>query len=237
MTDQPLLTSDALTTTSTIPEAWSLRGFANRCDLLSAALTKLPLSADHREQSRLLPLLLDHARRLEFPVTLPDPTGESNELFAAARGLTLVFGSGDATPRALAGQLFVALACGNPVILSGGVETEWSNRMVMLLHRVGVPRAALGFSESETPEALLQLPSLALVAPVCRLEELLPLQRQLTRRAGHLVQLAAETDPLGCTTLLQPDHLYRFVTEKTRTINTTAIGGNAALIELGSRSN
>ena len=50
--------------------------------------------------------------------------------------------------------------------------------------------------------------------------------RSLAQRSGVLVQYAAETDPQGCSTLLQPDHLLRFVTEKTRTINTTAVGGN-----------
>jgi delta 1-pyrroline-5-carboxylate dehydrogenase len=33
---------------------------------------------------------------------------------------------------------------------------------------------------------------------------------------------------------VNPDFLLRLVTEKTRTINTTATGGNAALLELGS---
>lgn len=33
--------------------------------------------------------------------------------------------------------------------------------------------------------------------------------------------------------MLTPDYLYRFVTERVITINTTAIGGNASLLELG----
>jgi delta 1-pyrroline-5-carboxylate dehydrogenase len=37
----------------------------------------------------------------------------------------------------------------------------------------------------------------------------------------------------GLSEMLTPDYLYRFVTERVRTINTTAIGGNASLLELG----
>ncbi len=230
MTDHQFFGPEA----ASVFETWNRRGFAARCDLLGGALAQLPLCADHEEQSRLLPRLLDRARLLDQPIELPGPTGESNELYETARGLTLVVGSDSATPRALAGQLFAALACGNPVIFSAEPEPEWGSRLVTLLHQVGVPRGVLVCADNAPLETLLQLPSLTLVAPVCRPEELIRIQRPLAERDGLLVQLAAETDPDGCTTLLQPDHLHRFLTEKTRTINTTAVGGNATLLELGS---
>ncbi|WP_432697332.1 hypothetical protein ACQUQP_02990 [Marinobacterium sp. YM272] len=44
----------------------------------------------------------------------------------------------------------------------------------------------------------------------------------------------AECDPAGCSTLLQPAPTHRFVSGKARTINTTAVGSNARLLELGS---
>lgn len=229
MTDRDFFGPDA----DQVFETWNRRGFAARCELLAAALTQLPQSADHAEQVRLLPRLLEHAQRQDSPLLLPGPTGESNELYLSARGLTLVFGTACATPCALAGQLLTALACGNPVIFSAGIENEWGRRLVTLLHQVGVPRAVLAWAETEAADTLLQHPALTLVAPVCRSDELIGFQRQLANRGGLLVQLAAETDPQGCTTLLQRDHLHRFVTEKTRTINTTAVGGNATLLELG----
>ena len=229
MTDRDFFGPDA----DSVFEAWNRRGFAARCDLLAAALTQLPPSTDLAEQSRLLPGLLDHARQQEQALMLPGPTGESNELYLSARGLTLVLGSAGATPLALAGQLFTALACGNPVLFSAGAEAAWGAQLVSLLHRIGVPQGVLAQVEQEPLAALLQHPGLRLLAPVCQREELIGFQRQLAKRAGLLVQLAAETDPQDCTTLLQPDHLYRFTTEKTRTINTTAVGGNATLLELG----
>lgn len=215
-------------------ETWNRRGFADRCALLTNAVKQLPVSADHEEQSRLLPMLLDRIRHLGAIQQLPGPTGESNELYLVGRGDTLIFGTDEATPIALAGQIICALACGNPVILSGNVETDWCNRFVTLLHRIGVPRGVLAFTEEESVETLLQLDRLAIVAPVCKRGEQIDVQRQLANREGVLVQLVAESDPAGCSTLLQPDHIHRFVTEKTRTNNTTAVGGNATLLELGS---
>ncbi|GGB98523.1 1-pyrroline-5-carboxylate dehydrogenase [Marinobacterium zhoushanense] len=230
MTDHALFGADH----AAVFENWNRRGFTYRCKLLHAALEQLPLAGDHEEQLRLIPLLLDRAQHMGRVQPLPGPTGESNELYLSGRGDVLVFGTSGASPVALAGQVFSALACGNPVILSGQVEAAWCNRLVMLLHQIGVPRGVLTFVESEPLEALLALPKLALVAPVCRAEEQILFQRQLAERQGLLVQLVAETDAEGCSTLLQPDHMHRFVTEKTRTINTTAVGGNATLLELGS---
>lgn len=215
-------------------ETWNRRGFADRCTLLANAIAQLPMSADHEEQTHLLPILLDRARHMGAVQELPGPTGESNELYLVGRGHTLVFGTEEATPVALSGQVICALACGNPVLLNGQAESDWCQRFVALLHLIGVPRGVLVFVENEDLETLLQLEQLALVAPVCRHEEEIVFQRQLAGREGLLVQLASECDPAGCSTLLQPDHIHRFVTEKTRTINTTAVGGNATLLELGS---
>ncbi|MBR9885576.1 MAG: delta 1-pyrroline-5-carboxylate dehydrogenase [Oceanospirillales bacterium] len=215
-------------------ENWNRRGFAYRCKLLRAALDQLPLAGDHEEQLRLIPLLLDRALHMDRVVSLPGPTGESNELYLSGRGDALVFGTEGASCVALAGQVFSALACGNPVLLGGAAEQEWCSRLVTLLHQIGVPRGILTLTDDTPVEALMQLPHLALVAPVCQGKELPSFQRQLAERQGLLVQLVPETDAVRCTTLLQPDHLHRFVTEKTRTINTTAVGGNATLLELGS---
>lgn len=214
-------------------ETWNRRGFAARCSLLDSALDQLPVTTDLEQQRRLLSQLLDQARPLDAALEMPGPTGESNALSLSGRGLSLVFGTADATPRALAGQVFIALACGNPVILGGQAEAAWGEQLTQLLHRIGVPHGVLAWARNTPLDTLLQLPGLSLVAPVCRTDEQIGIQRQLANREGLLVQLAAEIDPEGCTRLQQPDHLYRFVTEKTLTINTTAVGGNATLLELG----
>ena len=57
--------------------------------------------------------------------------------------------------------------------------------------------------------------------------------RQLAQRDGSIITPVVETDPMNLPVLSRSDFLLRLVTERTRTINLTAIGGNASLMEQG----
>lgn len=59
------------------------------------------------------------------------------------------------------------------------------------------------------------------------------LNRQLAKRTGAIVSLVSETDLLTLPVAHDPHLSLRFITERTRTINITAVGGNATLLELG----
>ncbi|MCO4788283.1 1-pyrroline-5-carboxylate dehydrogenase, partial [Vibrio cholerae] len=48
-----------------------------------------------------------------------------------------------------------------------------------------------------------------------------------------IVSLVSETDLLTLPVAHDPHLSLRFITERTRTINITAVGGNATLLELG----
>ncbi|MCV5886981.1 hypothetical protein OFN71_27590, partial [Escherichia coli] len=62
------------------------------------------------------------------------------------------------------------------------------------------------------------------------------LNLQLAKRDGAIVGLVSETD-LESPKLAHDPHLsLRFITERTRTINITAVGGNATLLELGNET-
>jgi delta 1-pyrroline-5-carboxylate dehydrogenase len=56
----------------------------------------------------------------------------------------------------------------------------------------------------------------------------------LAEREGQLAQLIYEGDLQAYSLLSEPTLCLRFITERTRTINITAVGGNASLLELGS---
>jgi delta 1-pyrroline-5-carboxylate dehydrogenase len=60
------------------------------------------------------------------------------------------------------------------------------------------------------------------------------LNLQLAKRDGAIVGLVSETDLESPTVAHDPHLSLRFITERTRTINITAVGGNATLLELGS---
>ncbi|WP_305846204.1 hypothetical protein [Photobacterium kishitanii] len=57
--------------------------------------------------------------------------------------------------------------------------------------------------------------------------------RQLAQREGVLAQLVAELDGELVPVIGSQHYCLRFITERTRTINITAVGGNATLLELG----
>ena len=63
--------------------------------------------------------------------------------------------------------------------------------------------------------------------------EVQAISQELANTDGILTQVISVTDMEGLSEMLTPDYLHRFVTERVRTINTTAIGGNASLLELG----
>ena len=214
-------------------EAWNHLGFTQRSERLKKLASELPALRDAKIQA-LLRQLLDRTITLEPIQVMPGPTGESNELYLNGRGVVLVSGDSTATEVAMVGQLMTALACGNCVLLQWSEHQEWLYSLVEKAHMFSLPEGVIQYLPETELEPLLELDGIAAIAAVCTPEQAREINRQLAQRDGLLVQLVAETDPQTCTHLLQPDHLLRFVTERTRTINTTAVGGNATLLELGS---
>ncbi|WP_417583031.1 hypothetical protein [Nitrincola sp.] len=214
-------------------EAWNHLGFTQRSERLKKLASELPALRDAKIQT-LLKQLLDRTITLEPIQVMPGPTGESNELYLNGRGVVLVTGDATATEVALVGQLITALACGNCVLLHWPQQPDWARSLVEKVHTFGLPKGVIHYLSEAELEPLLALEGIAVIAPVCTAAQARDINRHLAQRKGLLVQLVSETDPQACTHLLQPDHLLRFVTERTRTINTTAVGGNATLLELGS---
>jgi delta 1-pyrroline-5-carboxylate dehydrogenase len=60
--------------------------------------------------------------------------------------------------------------------------------------------------------------------------------RELAKREGAICTFVSETDLQALPVSHDPCLVLRFVTERTCTINITAVGGNASLLELGSGS-
>ncbi|GAA0696773.1 1-pyrroline-5-carboxylate dehydrogenase [Marinobacterium maritimum] len=221
---------------TTVWEAWNRRGFADRCRLLAEALEHLPAHAEAALTERLARQLLNDAEGLGATLEMPGPTGESNELYLTGRGVALVLGNPESSETLVACQLLATLACGNAAVLRWPGQERWLGQLVEALQQAGVPRALLAV-DSDTPEPeLIKHPDLRLVVTSCTPEQEISLNRALAMQEGVLLQLVAETDLQHCPLLTSPDFLLRLVTEKTRTINTTAVGGNATLLELGSRT-
>jgi len=153
--------------------------------------------AEVREAVDFLRYYAAEAERLQAPVALPGPTGESNELRLTGRGVWVCISPWNFPLAIFMGQVAAALATGNTVLAkpaeqAPGVAAE----AVRLLHAAGVPGDAVQLihGPGETVgAALVALPGIAGVAftgstAVARL-----INRALAAKDGPIVPLIAET--------------------------------------------
>ncbi|QUJ69713.1 aldehyde dehydrogenase family protein (plasmid) [Photobacterium sp. GJ3] len=166
---------------------------------------------------------------------MPGPTGETNELYCAGRGLFVVSADADAPLVAVAGQLTAALVTGNTVLLclpEGFAKS--AQQIVTELEQAELPKGVVLAADAKDFEDIVRHAAVAGVVYAGNREAALKLSRDLAARDGLLGQLIAESDFVSYPVIGSPTYSLRFVTERTRTINITAVGGNASLLELGS---
>ncbi|MEJ2763612.1 aldehyde dehydrogenase family protein [Photobacterium sp. MCCC 1A19761] len=175
------------------------------------------------------------AEHVAETLLMPGPTGESNELYCAGRGSFVVTADAETPLVAVVGQIAAALVTGNTVFVclpSNSVVS--AGELVAQLEHCGCVGGVITAVESADLTALVSHPSVAGVAYAGTLSTSQALARQLAARDGLLAQLICETDCESLPVIGSPTYSLRFVTERTRTINVTAVGGNATLLELGS---
>ncbi|MBP2281130.1 delta 1-pyrroline-5-carboxylate dehydrogenase [Psychrobacter sp. PL15] len=215
-------------------EAWRLLSAVNRAAHLEAAIPKLALlTGDANKARRLFKHLLSFAPTLDEVHRMTGATGESNDLYVTARGKTMVIGGESAKTMAVLGQLIAALVTGNEVILHCPSQDEMCIEAVKVLYETGIDNDVISIANDSQTVTLLYIDRLAQVAVAGSPAEVQAVSQELANTDGILTQVIAVTDMGGLSDMLTPDYLYHFTTERVRTINTTAIGGNASLLELG----
>ncbi len=215
-------------------EAWRLLGSVQRATYLEAAIPKLALfTGDANKARRLFNHLLSAAPSLDEVHRMTGATGESNDLYVTARGKTMVVGGESARTMAVLGQLIAALLTGNEVILHCPSQEEMCVEAAKVLYDTGISDDVLSVANDSQTITLLHIDRLAQVAVAGSAAEVQEISQTLANTDGILTQVIAVTDMDGLSDMLTPDYLHRFVTERVITINTTAIGGNASLLELG----
>ncbi|MCG8491994.1 MAG: bifunctional proline dehydrogenase/L-glutamate gamma-semialdehyde dehydrogenase PutA [Sneathiellales bacterium] len=147
--------------------------------------------------------------------TLPGPTGESNQLQIVARGTILVTG------RNWLQDVLLSLITGNAVLLVTE-ERENADRLHALLKQSNLPHSLLHILEmKDLPVLLADFPDLAAVALSTSETDARQIRLLLAEREGALVPV------------LDGKKGWReFVHERTLSIDTTASGGNAALLAM-----
>ena len=143
------------------------------------------------------------------PLDLPGPTGESNRLSFAPRGVVLCLGPGAATARA---QAVTALDAGNAVVVVAEGAT------VALASLAAEPGIAV-VDGQVAPEALAAVDGIAAIACCADRDVLAAIREALARRPGPILPLITE-----------PTAAERYVLERHVCVDTTAAGGNASLL-------
>ena len=145
---------------------------------------------------------------------LPGPTGESNTLKLRGRGAALCLG-GD---NALLKQVALALATGNTVIAA---NEEYIRSLAARLDGYGAPPDVLITLDDITSSGLLLDDRVSAIVYDGGPDSRAVIEAVLAERKGPIIPLLSSLD--------EP---WRFATERTLTINTTAAGGDVRLLSL-----
>ena len=168
--------------------------------------------------------------------SLPGPTGETNELYAQGRGVSVLLADSkqENTRKAVSAMLAALLAAGNSVIVCTD-DSAVTDLISTLSQSAILPQGVLQFIAKESYSELLQqdIRNFAFIGEKQTTHEL---NKMLATRPYTITTLVAETDLQSLPYSRDPMLVLRFITERVRTINITAIGGNAMLLELGNDS-
>lgn len=208
-------------------EAWDKIGVTGRAEKLQKALNTFP-----NNERKMAAWQIENAEK-EIAETrvMPGPTGERNELSSQGRGpfLCMSLVESDLAKVGLVGQVFTALIAGNPVITVGPTGQE-----IMDMIAPFVAEGVIQNIAESAQDSLIEANHLAGIATLCDPMQAQLLSQRLAAKGGLICQLIEETDSDNLSAIAKPHYLLRFVTERTVSNNTTAIGGNATLLELGS---
>ncbi|WP_394244977.1 1-pyrroline-5-carboxylate dehydrogenase [Vibrio astriarenae] len=167
------------------------------------------------------------------PHLLSGPTGETNELYLAPRGVTLLVQQEECLSAriALVAQLVAAVVAGNSVVVCSCdreftkiIDSAWS-----------LTQASTHLIQTSSLESYAEFIGLDIrtAGYVGSESGAIEFNRNVAKREGIIVPVVAETDLMALPMAQDPMLALRFCTERTRTINITAVGGNATLLELG----
>lgn len=193
----------------------------------------IPVFDFHYQQSE---KVLDNRQLLD------SPTGESNELYLQARGVTVIVVDSDklAGSKAAIAMLVASLVAGNCVLICTDITdrdleedtlTELSPIFTLLSSQLpcGVVQILPILSYIELLD--FQITNMVYIG---NKDTAVELNRKLALTKGAIVPLLVETDLSNLPLTSDPWLAMQFVTEKVTSINIAAIGGNPALLETGS---
>ncbi len=210
LSDREMTATDesALSAAASAYQSWNA---ANRAETVQSALDALTsLPTDIRNE------ISDAARDVNTNTELPGPTGESNTLKLRGRGVALCLGGGD--DKGAIKQIMFALAAGNCVL---AIDNDGAKAVAAALQKIDLPEGVFTVID-DAPNVLLHDNRVRAVVLDGGSDARRAIQSHLAKRDGAIIPLLSSFD--------RP---WRFATERTLTVNTTAAGGDVRLLSLG----
>ncbi|ORT48555.1 hypothetical protein ST37_17470 [Vibrio sp. qd031] len=160
---------------------------------------------------------------------MPGPTGESNELYTQGRGVALIGDfTVDGNSLAVVVHAAIALMTGNTTLVATDSE-ELSGRLKSI--GLDFPQGVLQVVSVEDWVQLCD-ENIAVVTLVGEQAPTNDIASVLAGNTGAITSVIEDSGHLDSPLLNDPRLSFRYITECTRTINVTAVGGNATLLEL-----
>jgi RHH-type proline utilization regulon transcriptional repressor/proline dehydrogenase/delta 1-pyrroline-5-carboxylate dehydrogenase len=218
---------------ATAQPAWAMLDITKRSSVIRQFLAQLASNSIVVKQEQDLPQVIETARsllndiekQLAAPISLPGPTGESNQLHLEARGVVAAVRDDSACFQYWMLSLMTALATGNAVVVA--VEDHFvaeADACRKVLLSAGLAPALFQVVKLTQLKALIgnSIIAAAIVEAGSAVKAL----------TGELIAARDGAISPLITTPADERLLHRLVTEKTVTINTTAAGGNASLMTM-----
>ena len=159
------------------------------------------------------------ANNLMKEIELPGPTGESNTLSFHARGVLVIYSAGNLD--LLTHQIIKSIATGNGAIVCGAADLDVElSGLLQLFYDANVPKGLVGFVPKSLEDNILRA-GLEIDGVVIDGPERIEIAKQVCLREGAILPI-----------LSAHDDIERFIIERTKTIDTTAAGGNASLLAM-----
>lgn len=217
-------------------EQWNLTDYTFKSECLLSVCRNL--EQEQPELSAVIKYHLQQAQlRLAEPKLMPGPTGETNELYTAGRGICVLIVEAGMPWAAVMAQLTCAVIAGNAVIICS--DEMGLNQCIETAITTALPAHLVHIVAYDSYQAVLRS-DVRIASLVGSAMTELSINRLLAQKDGVIVPFVAETIDLAseekeCILAHDPCLVLRFITERTRTINITAVGGNATLLELGNQ--
>lgn len=168
--------------------------------------------------------------KLSHPLYLPGPTGESNQLSLHGRGVMILIIRDEDPAMPITLQIASALLCGCSLLICAGMHHHQMVIDVLSHYKMlGLPKSMLQTVALDDSASLIQHPDIAGVIANSFGANSKALRQEMAKRSGCII-------PLIEWPKINADYNYHwllgFLSERTRTENLVARGGNTQLFNL-----